>query len=136
MFEYTREIARAIVDHEDPLESWVMAFPWWYEDAHFIGMHAAINESLEDWRDTSLTYLTSGREPFLSCHLTIPPTVVFGHTPCNQLHSSCDPWFGPGKIGIDGGASHGHQLNGLVFEAASFSWQKICLNHGQRASMR
>ncbi len=132
--EYTEELARAVLSDGHALDSWLMTLPWWYEDSRFIGVHAAIDGSLEDWRDSGLTYFTRGREPFLSRELTIPQTVIFGHTPCNQLHSSFDPWFGPGKIGIDGGAGHDHQLNGLIVEGSSFSWRTICLNPKFRKS--
>lgn len=116
VYGYVPELAAEIArDHPD-LEPFLRGLPLWYEDEAFIAVHAGFNPDLADWRASTREDFTTIREPFPSRPPHDPRTVIFGHTPCQRLHGSADVYFGPGKIGIDGGAGHGQQMNGLVFD--------------------
>ncbi|MFB9327556.1 metallophosphoesterase family protein [Paenibacillus aurantiacus] len=87
--------------------------PMYYEDEHFIYVHAGLNPSYANWKLQPARDFLYIREPFHEAAPKGAKTVVFGHTKTVELHGSPDVWFGSGKIGIDGGCAFGYQLNGV-----------------------
>lgn len=95
--------------------------PLYAEEAGHLFVHAGIDPDEPDWRrQADHTFMNIG-DRFVSSSPrsadeagAAPPTVVFGHTRTQLIHGSSDVWFGPGKIGIDGGCAYGGRLNALV----------------------
>ncbi|MBT2762391.1 metallophosphoesterase family protein [Paenibacillus sp. ISL-20] len=87
--------------------------PMYYEDEHFIYVHAGLNPSYDEWKLQSPRDFLYIREEFYMVDKDRGKTVIFGHTKTVDLHGSPEVWYGPGKIGIDGGCAFGYQLNGL-----------------------
>lgn len=87
--------------------------PYYYEDDHFIYVHAGLNPNYLNWKKQPKRDFLYMKEPFLSRPTTVSKTIIFGHTKVMDIHGKPDIWFGEGKIGIDGGCASGHQLNGL-----------------------
>lgn len=126
---YSRDYAKMVMKSkfashlkilEDTLDYW--------EDEHFIYVHAGINPFLSDWRSTSRQEFRWMRDPFLTTSHEQEKTVIFGHTPVKGLHRNRhnhNPWHGDRKIGIDGGCVFGGQLNALVIEGESV--QSVCI---------
>lgn len=95
----------------------------YHETDNMIFVHAGFNLRLDDWKTDKLA-MTNIRDPFFSSSKDAPKRTFFGHTP-TQLMAGYEnykrekddnsPWFSPNgdKIGIDGGASMGGQLNAL-----------------------
>ena len=130
VFSYVGELAAEIGrDHPD-LEAFLCGLPLWYEDETFIAVHAGFNPDLADWRTSTREEFTTIREPFLSRLPRDPRTVIFGHTPCQRLHGFAGTYFGAGKVGIDGGAGHGQQLNCLVFDGQRLTAHAVPVRHG------
>lgn len=77
----------------------------WVECNNFIFVHAGINphiESLKDQKQESLFWI---REEFLEVTHLRDETIVFGHTPLEEVQ------FGTKKIGIDTGCAFGGKLS-------------------------
>lgn len=93
----------------------------YYEDAHRIYVHAGINPFRLDWRQSSREEFLLIREMFYRNPNPTNKPIIFGHTPTINLHKKDDIWYEKQgrnimKIGIDGRASKGGQLNCLVIE--------------------
>lgn len=93
--------------------------PYYYEDEHFIYVHAGLNPSFLNWREQPARDFLYIKEPFLSRPTVVNKTVIFGHTKTIDIQGNAGIWFGDGKIGIDGGCATGHQLNGLEITGPS-----------------
>lgn len=107
--------------------------PYYHEDEKHIFVHAGINPVYADWKNTPNTEMVWIRDVFIKFPLKIEKIVVFGHTPCLTIHGKKDAWFGGDKIGIDGGAGQGLQLNCLVINEDGYeviSVEKEELIHG------
>jgi serine/threonine protein phosphatase 1 len=87
--------------------------PYFYETDEFIFVHAGLNPFYENWRLTPYEDMLWIRDLFHNNPTQTDKTVVFGHTPCVNLHGSPDIWFAEDKIGIDGACAYGYQLNCL-----------------------
>lgn len=111
------EIRRFINEKYKHHVDFIRGLPYYHEDEHHIYVHAGINPYYADWKNTPKNEMLWIRERFIECPLDdIEKTVVFGHTPTLHIHKKMDVWFGEGKIGIDGGAAAGIQLNCLVIQ--------------------
>lgn len=91
---------------------WIQTLNLYAQTEHYLFVHAGINPDrpLDDQDEQDLLWI---REPFFNGYKG-SRTVVFGHTPTLNLHSSYDVYFGNNAIiGIDGGAVFGGQLNAL-----------------------
>lgn len=101
------------------LIAFIRQLPLYCEFEHIVCVHAGLNLQLENWRDTSKRDCLWIRENFHTAQQHIGKTVVFGHTPVQNLydnHKMIQPWFSYGKIGVDGGAVYGGALMGVVIE--------------------
>ncbi|WP_020617935.1 metallophosphoesterase family protein [Paenibacillus daejeonensis] len=129
-FEQARqEIGRHYEHHLAFLDS----LPLYYEDDQHIYVHAGLNPNYPNWRDQPAYDFMYIKEPFHRSPALRNKTVVFGHTRAVELHGSPDVWFGPGKIGIDGGCAYGLQLNGLIHEGGSYS--TLCIQNSLQEEM-
>lgn len=116
-----REAARRLIleRHSEHVE-FLRSLPYFYETEQHIFVHAGINPLYEDWKQTPLREMLWIRETFYNRPVRTGKVVVFGHTPCVFFHGRPDVWFGGDKIGVDGGAAFGHQLNGLAVTGAGY----------------
>ncbi|MGT2753787.1 metallophosphoesterase family protein [Streptococcus ovis] len=94
-------------------------FPYLYETEHDFFVHAGLDLSLEDVRETPAYDKVWLRQPFHQGKNHSGKRIVFGHTPTKYLFESPvytnQVWqTEDGKIGIDGGAVYGGVLHGLV----------------------
>ncbi|MBF8376634.1 serine/threonine protein phosphatase [Alicyclobacillus mali] len=96
------------------LAAFLPTLPYAWEGDRWIAVHAGIDPDKPDWRQTSKRDLLTIRERFYARPHRAGKRVVFGHTPCMVLHGTHDVWYGSDKVGIDGGARHGGQVNALV----------------------
>jgi serine/threonine protein phosphatase 1 len=87
--------------------------PYYYEDENFIYVHAGLNPMYKEWKDNTPNDMIWIRELFFDNYTRTDKTVIFGHTPCLNLHGKEDVWMGGDKIGIDGACAYGFQLNCL-----------------------
>lgn len=102
----------------------------YYETDNYIFVHAGIDPTLDDWKETEEYDFMWIREEFI---YTLEPLkidnkkVIFGHTPAKYIHKGSDIWFSPcgQKIGIDGGAAYGMQLNALIIENNKLSTESV-----------
>ncbi|MET3558954.1 serine/threonine protein phosphatase 1 [Streptococcus rupicaprae] len=99
----------------------VRKFPYLYEtDAYFI-VHAGLDLSLPDVRETADYDKVWLRQPFHEGQNQTGKRIVFGHTPTKYLfdrQAYLDQiWITEdGKLGIDGGAVYGGVLHGVVLD--------------------
>lgn len=89
------------------------------ETDHFVLVHAGLNLEALDWRDCHKDLLWI-RNEFIYSKNPLEKRVFFGHTPTSFINekdsrNKNDIWISPcgNKVGIDGGASMGGQLNAL-----------------------
>lgn len=106
--------------HGDIVE-WLQKLPYYHETNNFIFVHAGLNLSIANWRNTSEHEFIWDRTTFLEENINhTGKTIIFGHTETNTLpnSTSTDVWYSPckTKIGIDGGCVYGGKLNYLILE--------------------
>lgn len=112
----SRRYARLIKQRYPKLESWLRSLPYYIEYGNFIIVHAGIDLSLNDWRDTSDHDFMWLRDRFHHAENTTGKQIIFGHTPTmvlNQNFNNSKVWRYDRKWGIDGGLVFGGQLHGL-----------------------
>ncbi|MGW8416700.1 metallophosphoesterase [Brevibacillus sp. NPDC055896] len=98
--------------------------PDFIEDELHIFVHAGIDPSFTDWKETGKKDFRWIRNKFYDVPNPHRKTIVFGHTSCSVLRENeenFDVWFSERKIGIDGGAKFGGQLNALVIDDGKYS---------------
>lgn len=104
--------------------------PLYHETENHVFVHAGINPLVQDWKQTSEKDMIWIRNDFFDHPTNLVKKVVFGHTICPKLHEKADVWFCEDKIGIDGGAVYGHQLNCLeIVDGVNYhvySIQNLC----------
>lgn len=111
--------AAAILEQYAELIEQVRHFPYLYETDHHFFVHAGLDLTLEDVRETADYDKIWIREAFHQGENKTGKLIIFGHTPTkylfdspvqtNQIWQTAD-----GKLGIDGGAVYGGVLNGVV----------------------
>ena len=112
----SRRLVKQIKHNFPDLEAWLDSLPFYYEFGQFIIVHAGVDLSLDNWKNTSdHDYLwirdRFHREPNLT-----GKQVVFGHTPTMVLYQNfhnSSVWRKDQKWGIDGGLVYGGQLHAL-----------------------
>ncbi|MFD0717639.1 metallophosphoesterase [Paenibacillus sp. GCM10027626] len=87
--------------------------PYYYEDDHYIYVHAGLNPKFQDWKSQPVKDFLFIRKEFYTHPTQVDKTVIFGHTKTIDIHGVPDVWYGGDKIGIDGGCAFGYQLNCL-----------------------
>ncbi len=93
------------------LINWLESLPYYMEFGDFIIVHAGIDLSLSDWRESSTETFIWTREEFLNHHNHTNKKIIFGHTPTMTLQPEGGPYqSNDGKYGIDGGAVYGLDL--------------------------
>lgn len=120
-YPYTPEqehMTRSLIhQHYSSHITWLQSLPYFFQHRDHIFVHAGIDPTQKDWRNTPLETFISIRKKFFNHPTGLSQTVVFGHTPGFKLHGKDEVWFGDDKIGIDGGAGHSRQLNALIIES-------------------
>lgn len=99
--------------------------PLYHEDEDHIYVHAGLNPRYADWKTQSDRDFMYIKGEFIRSRTNLPKKVVFGHTVTDEIHDSCDVWFGGDKIGIDGGCAYGEQLNALIYENGSYRTERV-----------
>lgn len=113
--------AQAILEAHGDLIDQVRAFPYLYETDHHFFVHAGLDLSLEDVRETDDYDKVWIRKPFHEGENKTGKPIIFGHTPTKKLFQSPvytnELWqTADGKLGIDGGAVYGGVLQGVVLD--------------------
>ncbi|MFB4167273.1 serine/threonine protein phosphatase [Virgibacillus sp. JSM 102003] len=93
-------IRQEFMDHIEFLKS----TRWYYEDKHYIYVHAGLNPVFKNWRDQPKEDFFTIREVFLNQNTVVNKLVVFGHTKTRDIYGLDAIWFSSDKIGIDGDA--------------------------------
>ena len=95
---------------------WMKNLPLYFEDEHFIYVHAGINvyKSMERQDENDLLWI---REPFIYAEKEYYKTVIFGHTPTMNFGVGNKPIYTlTGNIDIDTGCVFGGALTALIIE--------------------
>ncbi|MFA9414691.1 MULTISPECIES: metallophosphoesterase [unclassified Streptococcus] len=113
--------AVAIVGQYAEMVDQIRQFPYLYETQEYLFVHAGIDLSLPDVRETADYDKVWLRQPFHEGQNQTGKRIVFGHTPTKYLFDRQDYldqiWTTEdGKIGIDGGAVYGGVLHGVVLD--------------------
>jgi serine/threonine protein phosphatase 1 len=114
------ELAASLQSKVPWLKPFIESLPLKYEWEDYVFVHAGVDLTLDDWRDSKKRDYVWIREGFYDQPNHTDKTFVFGHTVTAMLHkvqTNTDIWdSGDGKIGIDGGAVYGGAMHGLVFD--------------------
>lgn len=94
---------------------WMRNLPLYYEDEHFIYVHAGvdINKPLEEQNKYTLLWV---REDFIYSTKEYYKRVVFGHSPTLNLGSDVPVYTFTKNIDIDTGCVYGGALSALIIE--------------------
>lgn len=100
---------------------WLLPFlkslRYFYEWEDFLFVHAGVDLTLDDWKNSTKRDFIWIREGFFDQKNTTNKMIIFGHTVTSRLHgdrTNFDIWkSGDGLIGIDGGAVYGGKLHAL-----------------------
>lgn len=96
--------------------NWMRSLPTYYEDEHFVYVHAGINPAkpLDKQSKYDLLWV---RETFIYNPQVFNKTVIFGHTPSVSITEECKPFKTiTGHIGIDTACVFGGNLTALIIE--------------------
>ncbi|WP_440897955.1 metallophosphoesterase family protein [Amphibacillus sp. Q70] len=111
--------------------AFLTALPYYYETDKHLFIHAGIDPSLTDWRETSPHDMIWIRQQFLYNDHPHDFTVVHGHSPTQYIRGKKDDGvlFGNKKISIDGACAYGGQLNALVILEDSYETVNVKQNN-------
>lgn len=97
--------------------SFIKGMLTYYETDELLFVHGGCNLK-PDWKREAERDCKWIRQPFISGINETGKTIIFGHTPTENMHlvQSNDIWISPceTKIGIDGSCVYGGQLNAIV----------------------
>ncbi|WP_328755016.1 metallophosphoesterase family protein [Facklamia lactis] len=113
----SRRTVRQLKKKYPDLEGWLDQLPYYIEFGNFICVHAGVDLSLDDWRNTSDYDFMWLRDSFHKAENHTGKQIIFGHTPTmvlNQDYNNSSVWRQQMKWGIDGGVVYGGQLHGLL----------------------
>ncbi|GAB2485756.1 metallophosphoesterase family protein [Alkalibacterium psychrotolerans] len=114
------ELSAAMQSKHTWLRPFIESRPLLYEWGKYVFVHAGVDLTLSDWRDSDDRDYIWIREGFYDQPNHTDRTFIFGHTVTAMLHKdrhNTDIWdSGDGKIGIDGGAVYGGTLHGIVLD--------------------
>lgn len=118
--EKPEDVAAAITEENPWLLPFLDGLFLKYEWGDFVLVHAGVNLTLDDWKDSSPYDYVWIREGFIDQKNPFEQTFIFGHTVTATMHNEASDFSiwdsGDGKIGIDGGAVYGGQLNGILID--------------------
>jgi serine/threonine protein phosphatase 1 len=127
----TRRDCKHIID-------FINTLPQYHETDEHIFVHAGVDLSLDDWKETKESHFTWIRGAFHNGVNNTGKTIIFGHTPTMQLHKdgSHDVWVSPcsTKIGIDGGAVFDGLLHGLEINPDKYISYSVAKDLTKRSS--
>lgn len=106
-------LAQEVAQEYPWLIHWLKQRPYYTEFGDFIIVHAGVDLSLSDWKDTKPYDFVWLRDAFHEGENTTGRKIIFGHTPTRNLHDSSTMWVSDGKYGIDGGAVYHRLLIGV-----------------------
>lgn len=112
------EMSILIQSYHEELIEFLQALPLYYEWHDYLFVHAGVDLTKADWRQTSPQDFVWIREPFHQGENKTGKTIVFGHTITPFLHGdnqTTDLWLSDNKIGIDGGGIYGGSVHGVIF---------------------
>lgn len=113
------ELARCVEAEAAAELAFVRKRPYYLEWKQFVFVHAGVDLTLQDWKQTSEHDMVWIREPFQQGTNRTGKTFVVGHTPTESLNpdGGADVWYSPDRsiIDIDGGAVFGGALHGVIF---------------------
>lgn len=121
VYNYTPEhLARRMKEEFPELISFIKDLPAYIEWRDYVFVHAGVDLTYLDWRETNQVDFRWIREDFHYEPNNTDKTFIFGHTPTMFLNEdqSKDVWLSPckTKIGLDGGAVFGGHLHGLKID--------------------
>ena len=96
--------------------AWIKNLPLYYEDEHFIYVHAGVDvdKPMEEQDRYTLLWV---RNPFILNRKEYYKQVIFGHTPTIMMNGSYKPVYTyANNIGIDTGCVFGGALTALIIE--------------------
>ncbi|MFD1066600.1 metallophosphoesterase family protein [Oceanobacillus locisalsi] len=101
--------------------------PYYYETENHLFIHAGIDPTLDDWKDTPDYDKIWIRYPFLESDHPYNFTIVHGHTPTQFIRGEQDNrvFFGNKKIDIDGACAYGGRLNCLTITPDSYQTSHV-----------
>ncbi|HFU4464853.1 TPA: metallophosphoesterase [Streptococcus suis] len=113
--------ANAVMEQYEDLIDFVKSCPYHMETERYIFVHAGVDLTLPDWRETNNHDKVWLRALFHEADNTTGKMIVFGHTPVYNLYQTklriSQIWTSlDGKMGIDGGAVYGGVLHGIVLD--------------------
>ncbi|HHT7803425.1 serine/threonine protein phosphatase [Streptococcus suis] len=111
--------AHQVSEQYGELIDFLKSCPYYLETELYIFVHAGVDLTLDDWRETSEHDMVWLRSKFHEAANETGKWIIFGHTPVYNLFGTktriSQIWdSGDGKIGMDGGAVYGGVLHGLV----------------------
>lgn len=112
------EIVMILTSRYPTLQPFLETLPLYYEWGDFLFVHAGVDLTKRDWRQTADYDYVWIRESFHKEKNNTGKTIVFGHTITPALYGdnqTTDLWIEDHKIGIDGGAVYGGALHGVLF---------------------
>lgn len=112
------ELAQKVQKEYPWLLPYLESLPLYKEWGKFVFVHAGVDLSLSNWKDSSPRDFVWIREEFYRHQNQTGKTFVFGHTPTPVLHENQMDhtlFQKNDMIGMDGGAVYGGVLHGLVF---------------------
>jgi len=128
LYSAKQRIKKNNLEHAEFLSN----LPYYYETENHLFVHAGIDPSLDDWKDTPDYDKIWIRHEFLDfdhCHNF---TVVHGHSPTQYIRGKEDNsvFFGNKKIGIDGACAYGGRLNCLMIIGDSY--KTTCISNEKK----
>ncbi|WP_155962038.1 metallophosphoesterase [Streptococcus ruminantium] len=114
--------AHQVMEQYGDLIDFIKSCPYHLETERYIFVHAGVDLTLSDWRETNNHDKVWLRKPFHEAENTTGKLIIFGHTPVYNLYQTnlriSQIWTSPdGKMGIDGGAVYGGVLHGVVLDS-------------------
>lgn len=106
-------LRETVLEHYPHHADFLEQLPYYFEDQHFIYVHAGLNPKYPNWKEQPKRDFLYIKDSFHNADMEMDKIVIFGHTKTVDLHGRADVWYGKGKIGIDGGCASGLQLNAL-----------------------
>ncbi|WP_208560932.1 metallophosphoesterase family protein [Marinilactibacillus kalidii] len=129
-----KELAEKLQQQAPWLKPFIESLPLKVEWGNYLIVHAGVDLTIKDWKETSNQNLVWIREGFYDQPNNTGKTIIFGHTVTamlNEKQSDASIWLsGDGKIGIDGGAVYGGSLHGIVIDQSGMIEQYSIPNTG------